>query len=75
MASFTAELMAVLVAVVAVAFGCLLGGGSLEASADFSVAIALLGLVVAIGNALTRELRALRDRFGSPVLFSVLQMG
>ena len=34
-----------------------------------------VGLVVALTNALTREVAALRARFGSPVLFAVLQMG
>ena len=75
MALLASELIAVLVAVVATAFGCLLGGGTVAATADFSTAIAVLGLVVALMNALTREVAALRARFGCPILFAVLQMG
>ena len=74
MASFTSEFVAAMIAVLAVATGSLLGGGTIEATADVSTGIAVLGLAVAVCNAFTREFRALRDRFGSAVLFAVLQM-
>ena len=73
--ALSSELTAVFVAVIAVAMGSLIGGGTVSASADFSTAVAVLGLVVSLGKAFTCEIRALRARFGSPVLFAVLQMG
>ena len=74
MAYFTSELLAVLIAVLAVAMGSLLGGGTVAATADFSTGVAVVGLAVSVCNAFTREIRALRDRLGSAVLFAVLQM-
>ena len=75
MARLASELIAVLALTFATAFGAILGGGTAAAIADISTAVALLGLGSALFNALSRELAAMRARFGSPVLFAVLQMG
>ena len=74
MARLASELIAALVLEFFTAWGAILGDGTAEAIADISTAVALLGLGTALMNALTRELAAMRARFGCPVLFAVLQM-
>ena len=72
MPSCTGELVAIMVATMAVAFGSLLGGGSATAISDVSTGIAAVGLAVVLSNALAREILA--DRFGAAALWAVLML-
>ena len=73
--TFTSELLAVMVAVCAVTMGSLLGGGTIGFTADFATGVAAVGLATSLCNAFTRELRALRARYGTSILLAVVQMG
>ena len=64
------DVFAILFAIAAVATNLWIGGGE----GDFSMLLLLVGLLASLGNALTREVRILRERFGGAVLISVLMM-
>ena len=72
MASTEAQLVAVMVAFMAVTVGSLLGGNTITATLDMSTGVAIIGLAVSLSNAIAGEILELRGRFGADVLWAVL---
>ena len=66
--AFAMEVFTILFAFAAVATNLHIGGGE----ADFSMLCLFVGLMFSLMNALRREVRVLRDRFGGAVLVTVM---
>ena len=74
MATMNSQLVAIMVATIAVILGSTVGGNTAEATLELSSLVAVVGVSVCLCKFIARELVDLRNRFGAAVLWGVLEM-